>query len=275
MRIITLLILLLTPHVFVPSLWARTGGEVSSDKMIGVGYNTMQDTYLSPENYGGLELRYLSHVFREKDSCRWSRVIINEGYISQGKPRSNTGSTISGAYHFQYGLLYELLSLSDRLKISAGGQGELLGGVFYNTRNGNNPAQMRALMDIGPIAKIDYLLVPSLGRKGSVRLAYEASCPLLGLTFSPNYGQSYYEIFSLGNYDHNVVPTTIVSTPSFRNQLMFTYSYATRSGKKGAVTIGYVGDYYQQTVNNLKQHSYSSVVMIGISRTLGAGRRVR
>lgn len=266
--------MLLTSNTFISTLWARTGGEVTSDKMLGVGYHTMQDTYLSPESYRGLELRYLSHVLRENDSCRWSRLIINEGYVSQGKPRSENGSTISAAYHFQYGFLYKLLSVSNRLNVSVGGQGELLGGVFYNTRNGNNPAQMRALVDIGPVARVDYLLVPSLGR-GRVGVSYEASCPLLGLTFSPNYGQSYYEIFTLGSYNRNVVPTTVFSTPSFRNQLMFTYSYATRSGKKGAVTIGYVGDYRQQAVNNLKQHSYSSVIMIGISRTLGAGRRTR
>lgn len=274
MRILTLLILLLTPNAFISSLWARTGGEVTSDKMLGVGYHTMQDTYLSPESYGGIELRYLSHVLRQNDSCRWSRIIINEGCLSQGKPRSENGSTISGAYHFQYALLYNVLSLHDRLSVSVGGQGELLAGVFYNTRNNNNPAQMRALVDIGPVARVDCLLFPSLGR-GRVGVSYEASCPLVGLTFSPNYGQSYYEMFSLGHYDHNVVPTTVFSTPSFRNQLMFTYSYSTRSGRKGAVTIGYVGDYRQQAVNNLKQHSYSSVIMIGISRTLGAGRRIR
>ena len=230
---------------------------VTNHKMIGVGYNALQDTYLSPEHYGGVELRYLSHTLREKDSCRMSRLIINEGYVSRGSSRSTNGAMIGGAYHFQYGVLWQLLQHplggSRLLSLRIGGQGELLGGVTYNTRNGNNPAQMRALIDIGPLA------MASLRLSDVVSIDYEASCPLVGLTFSPNYGQSYYEIFSLGNYDHNIVPTTIVSTPSLRHQLTATFRF-----QRISFSVGYLGDYRQQQVNHLKQHSYSSMFMIGI-----------
>lgn len=243
--------------------------HITTAKMLGVGYNSMQDSYLSPERYGGLELRYMSHTVREKDSCLWSRLIINEGYVSNGKSRSKNGSTIGGAYHFQYGALRRIdIPALSRLSLNIGAQGEVLGGVFYNTRNGNNPAQMRAAIDIGPVLRADY----ALGASHNWRLSYEISCPLLGLTFSPNFGQSYYEIFSLGNYDHNVVPTTIISTPSFRNQLTLTIPIARSSWD---VIVGYVGDYRQQCVNKLKQHSYSSILMVGLSRTICAGRRAR
>lgn len=232
--------------------------HVTTTKLLGIGYNALQDTYLSPDEYTGPELRYISHTLRHQDSCRWARLIVNEGYVSQCSPKSKSGSTIGGAYHFQYGVLRHLVTLPVGISLHAGAQAEVLGGFFYNTRNGNNPAQMRASLNLGPVVRADYTL-------GRFCFSYEISCPLLGLAFSPNYGQSYYELFSERHYDHNLVPTTIVSTPSLRNQLLVSLPLP-RSHWRG--TIGYLGDYNQMQVNNLKQHSLTSMFVIGLSRTL-------
>ena len=90
---------------------------------------------------------------------------------------------------------------------------------------------------------------------------WEAHFPLGGLMFSPSYGQSYYEIFSRGNYDRNIVPTTIFSTPSLRQQLTLDFTVA-----RTTVRLGYMNDIRQSSVNGLKQHAWSHLFLVGIVR---------
>lgn len=237
---------------------------ITNTRMIGVGYSSIQDTYLSPLHYNGTEVRYLSHTLRENDSTRWSRLIINEGYASKGETRSGSRTMYGGAYHFQYGVLRNFHpAQTEKLSLAVGLQAEALAGILYINNGSNNPAQARALLDVGPVARASY----PLGRM--LTISYEASCPLLGLTFSPNYAQSYYEIAE-GNTDGNLVVTTVVSTPSLRHQLMASIRLS-----RLTLTVGYLGDYRQQQVNNLKQHVYSHMFMLGLQRSFYAGRRLR
>lgn len=235
--------------------------HITSVKSVAVGYNATQDTYLSPEEYTGPELRLVSHVLRERDSTRWARLILNEGSFAYGESRSGNGSTLSGQYHFQYGFLRRFTPLGSRLTIRGGGQGEFLGGFIYNTRNGNNPAQARAMINVGAVASAEY-------RIGRATLGYEVSLPLLGLAFSPNYGQSYYEIFDRGHYDRNCVPTTVVCSPAVRHALTIDTRWLGATWR-----MGYLGDYRGQHVNHLKQHVYTSALIVGVVKSFYAGRR--
>lgn len=229
---------------------------ITNARMIAIGATNILDTYLSPEKYSGTELRYVSHTVRERDGRRWSRQIVHQGDIAYADNRSGEGGEIAGAYNFQY-LWHRNWTLSDgnlRLKVGGGADADV--GFIYNTRNGNNPAQARLSLDAVVSAAVAYSF-PLFGRRATAR--YEAAVPIAGLMFSPNYGQSYYEIFSQGNYDHNIVPTTLFSTPSVRQML-------TLDAELLGITwrIGYLGDIQQSHVNNLKSHIYTHAIVVGV-----------
>lgn len=57
------------------------------------------------------------------------------------------------------------------------------------------------------------------------------------------------------------MPTTFGSTPSLRQMLTFDFSLG-----RTTLRLGYMGDFQQARVNNLKYHSYSNMLLIGIVR---------
>lgn len=236
----------------------RNDKIITNAQMIGIGAVNILDTYLSPEKYRGTELRYISHTLRERRDRRWSRMIVHQGNISCSDNRSGNGGEIAGAYTFSYGVHYNWNFFDGSLNVKAGAQADVNVGFLYNTRNSNNPAQARLSLNISPSAAATYRF--RLWER-NYSLRYELSAPLVGLMFSPNYGQSYYEIFSRGNYDHNIVPTTFGSTPSLRQMLTFDFSLG-----RTTLRLGYMGDFQQAKVNNLKYHSYSNMLLIGIVR---------
>ena len=242
--------------------------EIREDvNAVAIGQMNVLDTYLSPAEYTGTGIRYISHSTRRTPGgSPVSRQLVHQGSIADLEDRAGKGSEISGLYDLSFGLHYNWVPFANCL-LQIGGQFETGLGVTYNTRNTNNPAQMRLFANIAPSAIATYYF-QAFHHRCNVR--YEVAAPLVGLMFSPNYGQSYYEIFSLGNYDHNCVLTTVGNAPSLRHTLSFDVAF-----KSFIIRVGYLGDYQQAKVNHLKQHFYTHALMIGFVKNFSIMKRMK
>ena len=238
--------------------------------LFGLGPSRILDTYLSQEKFSGTGFTYLYMREHDNPGKHWNNIIEHEADISTAEDRNKKISEMEGNYNLYWGR-YRQWTLLDRetskpgvkqrLRLQAGGVANANIGFIYMMLNTNNPAQLRAGVNIMPsgIATYDF---PLFRQQFTAR--YEVNLPLVGVMFSPNYGQSYYEIFSRGEYDNNIVPTTFVSAPTLRQMLTLEW----HTGKKWNIRIGYLGNYQQAAVNNLKQHIYTSRFLIGIVRSL-------
>ena len=235
--------------------------EPTSAHLVGIGNSRILDTYITQEKFSGSGLSYLYIKEHAKPVKRWNDIIEHEIDLSTTKDRSGDANMIEGNYNLYWGRYRQWQFFGDRLRLQAGGLANANLGFLYDMTGSNNPAQARISVNVMPAAIATYRI--PLFRKQFL-LRYELNVPLVGVMFSPNYGQSYYEIFNRGNYDHNIVPTTFISAPTFRQMLTLDWQVK----EKWSLRVGYLGNYQQAQVNNLKQHIYAHRLMIGFVRYL-------
>lgn len=224
---------------------------------IAVGAEDVLDTYLSPEKYKGVEFRFVSDVVRHGSKHPTTYQLTHEGALGYSHNRVKNAHALTGHYDFAFAMMHDWSFLDDKLRLHAGGMADLNLGFNYNTRNSaNNPAQGYASLQIGPNVLAQYEI--TLFRK-KMFVGYQARLPIAGVMFSPNYGQSYYELFSEGNYDSNVVFHAF-KTFQIRQQLSLDIPVA----KRTAIRVAYINDIRQGKPNNLKQHHYYNAGSIGV-----------
>ncbi|MCM1312702.1 MAG: DUF3316 domain-containing protein [Bacteroides sp.] len=226
--------------------------------VIGAGAANVLDTYLSPYNYTGPEIRIVRETGRMTRLCRGrvSNQIMIDANASYLENRSGTAHEWAGGIRYSMGWHYHFKPMG-RIQFRGGLLASgYLGGV-YNTRNGNNPAQAKLDVAIDVSGTVVYLWNVA---HSTVVCRYQLSVPMLGVAFSPNYGQSYYEIFSLGDYDRNAVFAYPGNMPSMRHLL--TADIPVGHGAT-MLRVGYSGQFNQAVFNHLRYHSYSHNFLLG------------
>jgi hypothetical protein len=253
------LLFFLPAHAQEDSLQATR--YVMRSTLFGAGYNNVLDTYLTPLEYTGPEIRIMHERMRMTRLMKGnvSTQSIFQVQASYTENISQTAQMYYGLINWSYALHYQF-RISDQFKILAGPMIDLNGGVIYNERNSNNPAQAKAY---GSIAASGMAIYKFHIRQYPFVLRYQANLPLMGVMFSPEYGESYYEIFSLNNGGKNVLFTSLHNAPSLRQLITLDFPI-----RKTIMRVGYLCDIQQSKVNNLKTHSYSHDFMIGFVRNL-------
>jgi hypothetical protein len=224
--------------------------------LFGIGRINELDTYLSPQEYTGTQFSVQRQHTRATRLRNLPLEMENllQGTFSYTKSPTEDGKNISGMVHWGFSWRYRW-QVADRLTLALGPGAAIHGGFCYNTRNGNNPAQARLNADINAVGTATWKV--RLCHK-DLTLHYRAELPLLGLMFSPNYGQSYYEIFSLGHYDHNVCLTHPFQAFSIDQMLTADLPLGSQ-----LLRMGYLFTMRQYQVNHLKQHAWCHTFLLG------------
>ena len=222
----------------------------------GVGYANIFDTYLSPQEYKGIDFRISRETMKMTKILDGNVSIQNylQANLSYTHNRVDNNNSFSGLLNCNYGLHYQF-RITSNFKLLAGGLIDSNIGFIYNLRNGNNPASAKFYINIAPSG----LAIWNAKIKNyPITLRYQVNVPIVGLMFSPHYGQSYYEIFSLGNDSGVIKLTSLHNQPSIRQ--FFSVDLPINKVK---MRVSYICDIQQSKLNQIKTHSYTHTFMFG------------
>lgn len=229
--------------------------------LLGVGRVKLYDTYLSPLKYSGTTISILhdrvSPSFFLKD-----KLVLQQQFMLQSAITQNPIGTAQDIYlnaSYSANSLCEFYKNSS-LRILGGGGLDLSLGGLYNNRNSNNPVSIKTSTNL-------HLSLMGIYNWKRFTFRWQMSSPFIGVLFSPKYGQSYYEIFSLGN------SSDVVKLASLHNQYSLTnYFTIDIHARKHTFRVGYLGNYYISNVNSLNTNILSHQFVIGLAfETLNFG----
>lgn len=259
----------------IPSEGARSketaNKEVLHSTLFGVGWSNVLDTYLSPYNYKGTDIRIQRET--QRMTTLWQGRVSNQSLIdfnaAINKNHARNIDEYAGGIRYSQGWHYNFMNgnvvnpvehSTSRWNLAAGLAASGYLGVIYIERAGNNPAQAKAdlMIDASALATYDMVIA-----NHHYLWRYQVTFPLIGIAFSPNYGQSYYEAFELGHHDHNVLFAYPGNMPSMRHRLTLDIPI-----RRYTLRVGYAAQFNQSTFNHLKYHSWTHDLMIGFNKYL-------
>jgi len=240
---------------------------VASMFMLDAGYGSVRDTYLTPVTYGGTNLRlgYQAMQATGFNPDKWVRNLeVGVEYGNVHNPMgNNTMHTVM--VDGRWSLVRRWRDVfTPGLQLMAGGAVMARGGVIYNGANSNNICSVKIHAGIGLAGTAVYPV--RVGRL-PVTLVYQMSMPVLGAFYSPEYDESYYEIY-VGNHK-GLAHFTLGKRFEINHQLNADVHLGNT-----ILRIGYRYHNESSDVSNLKTNMSSHSVVLGIGGDfLSIGRK--
>ena len=233
----------------------------------GAGHTSLLDTYLSPLRYSGANVALQSERFGQSvlGGGQWfnqSTFTLHGDYTT---PAPGSGLTVGGTMDYSYTLYYRFSPKGGRCSLYVGPQGQIRLGGIYNLRNSNNPAQLK----FG-----SHVAASALGRYAfalwntPMHLSLQTDVPLLGVAFGPDFGQSYYEIFYLGQARGCIHMTSLHNNLSLRTTLGYGVEFPSCT-----VRLTLLSDLYQWSLGGQQYRMFTHSIMLGYAKNLYHVRR--
>lgn len=230
---------------------------VSSSYMVEFGTSHLADTYLTPLHYTGqhLALSYQRFQSMKFDPANW--VMNLEGAVSMDHTRNPARNAT--LWNLDLQVRWAMMcrwQVVPRLTLAIGPMTAARGGVLYSSRNGNNPASAKAAWELGAKGVATYKMRI---KKLPVTFGYQASLPVTGAFFSPDYGELYYEIY-LGD-------TSGLAHMAWFGNYFRLDNLVTADLNFGATTLrlGYHCDILSTKANDIVSRNISHSFVIGIT----------
>ena len=226
--------------------------------LLGIGKANQLDTYLSPMEYTGTQVSFLTQSERmthlASQHISFQSTFLG-AYSSTDNP-AGTASYLGGRIAYDAAWHYHFSPLP-KLDVKGGAMIGADLGFLYNDRNGNNPAQGHFSIDLSLSAGAGYSF--SLW-KTPFHVNYQADLPMVGMMFCPEFGESYYEISQRG-VGHDILCAHPGNALSLRQLLTMDVCL-----RRITLRVGYLCDIRQQNARSIKYHDVSHSFMFGFVR---------
>lgn len=181
------------------SVLIKTERPVMSAYMIDVGHASVLDTYLSNIRYAGVNLRlgYERMQAMKFNPDKWVMQFETGIDYSPAKNPAENHTIHTLMADFKWGMMHRWrMSEIDGLQLFSGGSTQFRGGALYAPANSNNVVSVKInwSVDITGMAVYNRKI-----GKLPVTFRYQVTLPMLGIFYSPEYGESYYEMY-VGNH---------------------------------------------------------------------------